>query len=190
MSADRQPTVRWVHVSDYYDLPLSGWIRVGGQYLYFNLECGFEADPRRYGLYVVPADRRLPHLRRVRKFRQLVGWHWDWRPGTRCRGSFSKSTHPNWQAFYALPEPPKIDLSVCRKVGVSRDLETVALLDAETVECPTCKGRGGWDSSGDGWSEYDECRDCGVTGRVTPQRGTEIKASNRALAAWCEEQMR
>lgn len=44
------------------------------------------------------------------------------------------------------------------------------------IECPTCRGKGGWQSWGDGWEEYDECRDCRETGRVTPERKAEIEA--------------
>lgn len=59
-----------------------------------------------------------------------------------------------------------------------------------TVECPICRGRGGFNSSGDGWSEYDECRECDETGRVTPERKAKIEADIARQDAWIEEQMR
>lgn len=60
----------------------------------------------------------------------------------------------------------------------------------ETVECPICLGKGGWVSSGDGWTEYDECWACGETGRVTPERKAKIEADSARMEAWIDEQRR
>lgn len=56
-------------------------------------------------------------------------------------------------------------------------------MDEATVECPHCRGAGGWTSSGDGWTEYDECRTCGETGRVTPERKAAIEDEDARLDA-------
>jgi hypothetical protein len=51
------------------------------------------------------------------------------------------------------------------------------------VQCPECNGKGGHMSSGDGWSEWDDCKCCDKDGR-----GTGGMVSERRLAQFRKEQ--
>lgn len=56
------------------------------------------------------------------------------------------------------------------------------------IECPHCKGKGGFVSSGDGWDEWDECRLCDPKGTSRhPGRTTadRVEAFRKAEAEEC-----
>ncbi len=56
------------------------------------------------------------------------------------------------------------------------------------MKCPECNGKAGHVSSGDGWSEWDECRCCNPrgdnnSGQTTQKRVDEYRAAEAAEAA-------
>ncbi len=56
------------------------------------------------------------------------------------------------------------------------------------IICPECNGKGGHMSSGDGWSEWDDCRCCdpngkGLGGKVSPTRLAAFRRAEAAEAA-------
>lgn len=56
------------------------------------------------------------------------------------------------------------------------------------ITCPECNGKGGHMSSGDGWSEWDDCRCCdphgrGTGGKVSKLRLDQFRAAEAAEAA-------
>jgi hypothetical protein len=73
--------IDWVWYDDYYDRPLSGWIRAGGKRYYYELLNETMDWYSLYGVYHVPRSVRIPHLLEHRMWRQMVGWTHDWRPG-------------------------------------------------------------------------------------------------------------
>lgn len=56
------------------------------------------------------------------------------------------------------------------------------------MRCPECDGKAGHTSSGDGWSEWDECPCCNPdgendTGEVTPERLAAFRAAEAVEVA-------
>lgn len=136
--ADRSP-IRSISISGYWDGPLSGWIRVDGQYYWFNC-IDDEHYWRVYNVYWIAKEHKLPYLNRVRQFRSMVGWHQTRYPG-RARTYF-KGSHQDqsFKDFYNLPSLPRIldlnlDYRQIKHVGIT-DLKTevVWLLDKESYD--------------------------------------------------------
>lgn len=73
--------VEWVWYRGYYDGPLSGWIRVNGRRYYYHIINDALHQYRLFSVYHVPRAIRVPHLLSHRRWRQMVGWDHDWRPG-------------------------------------------------------------------------------------------------------------
>lgn len=96
--------VDWISISGYWDGPLSGWIRVQGTRFWFEV-VDADAEDRQYLIFVVPLDEQLAAMRRLRQWRQLVGWHMERKPGG-PRSCFNIATHPNYRDYYALPPLP------------------------------------------------------------------------------------
>ena len=113
-----QLPIDWIHVGDYWDGPLYGWIRVKGRYLFFK------GNKRRsYDVFEIPRAIRLPHLRRTRMFRHIVGWHHDSKPGFKPRSGVKAF----YMAFYDLPRPPAFDPKADGKLIGETDLQTLSL---------------------------------------------------------------
>jgi hypothetical protein len=110
--------IQWVHVSDYWDGPLSGWLRAKGRYLFFKSNVG-----KSYDVFEVPRAIRLPHLRHTRMFRHMVGWHYDSKPGTKPRSGVKSLD----LAFYDLPKPPSFDPKTDGRHIGKTDLQTLDL---------------------------------------------------------------
>jgi hypothetical protein len=126
-------SIEWIHSSSKYDgIPQYGWVRVAGTYLFFTCQ---NEETYRFLLYKVPRDKKLEHLKLVRCFRNMVGWHCDYGPGkpirqTSFNGGASK---PGWRDFYLLPRPIEsgyelADVSV--KVGTT-NLQTAKIKNKE-----------------------------------------------------------
>lgn len=111
-------------VVDYYDQPLTGWLRAGGCYWYFRLRNDH------YEVFAAPREERIPHLLDHRKFRSMVGRHWDFYPG-RDRVPFDPRVKPEWEKFYEdrperLPEP-----TVLVRVGRTKLYDWKIVVDVE-----------------------------------------------------------
>jgi hypothetical protein len=93
--------IQFIDVSDHYDHPLAGWVRIESRYYWFTLsdqdwvksERWFNDETQEWvedeyewaGTYTICAitDRSLKAVRllRTRMFRHMVGWYWSHRPG-------------------------------------------------------------------------------------------------------------
>lgn len=98
--------VRWVCVCEYYDKPLTGWLRAQGKYLYFVTDDYYgDEEGTEYKVYDMPRELRLVHLRHHRQFRNIVGWHHEFAPdGRRGEGPF-----PGWRRYYNIEKPKPFD---------------------------------------------------------------------------------
>jgi hypothetical protein len=131
---EKMPTspVDWRWHGGFHDIPLNGWIRVAGRRYYYRVLDAFSYYPL-YTVWNIPRDLRAPHMIAHRRWRHLVGWHCDRRPGE-PKLFFSSEEKPDWKSYYDDPRPaPKIDFDhegvTCR--GIT-DLNEVRWLNPLT----------------------------------------------------------
>jgi len=101
--------VDWMFYDDYYDRPLTGWIRVKGKRYYFSLLNQPLDGQSLWGVYHVPRAIRIPHLLSHRRWRQIVGWNHDRRPGEETRAAKPKvmdnfSRYSAEEEYHNLPD--------------------------------------------------------------------------------------
>jgi hypothetical protein len=88
---------------------------VRGRYLFFKSNVG-----KSYDVFEIPRAIRLPHLRRVKTFRHMVGWHCDSKPGFKSRSGVKSLD----LAFYDLLKPPSFDPKTDGRLIDKTDLQT------------------------------------------------------------------
>lgn len=91
--------VESINVMGHYDIHLSGWLRAGGQYLYFDI-VDDEADDPVYNVFeITDRSARLEALRKLQSWRHEIGWHWFRYGGTK-RGEPGSSRHGGLKPGY------------------------------------------------------------------------------------------
>lgn len=141
-------------IKDYWDYPLDGFIRTKGYYLYFSADFGDGYNPVYYKLYMITdKELRVRTLMESRRFRHMVGWHWEYKKGEN-RGRFNPASKPNWEDYYKLEnrsvnhEKLKNSIkTVGTYIGKTYDLRTLKINNEFynkyfLPKCMLCKGEG------------------------------------------------
>jgi len=120
----------WVHTSNYYDMPISGLVRVQGTYYHFDLE-DFGAPKPTYIISEFESkEEKLAYLKRTRSFRHHVGWHCDYKPNQKItRVIVPKKGGMDWFKDKANYDPDNRQEPKLKKVGVSHSLRSVKFED-------------------------------------------------------------
>jgi hypothetical protein len=111
-----------IHISDWYDQPLTGWLRTNGKYYYFHISYNIFDDTGDYAyhlIYDIEPQLKLQHLKRVRAWRHMMGWNED---------SPHKVIHNNRNRdFYNLPKPEEINIDDYSAIGIALDFTEIEL---------------------------------------------------------------
>ncbi len=117
--------ITFISEYDYWDRPLTGWLRVKGRYHYFHIDDA-HADEGVWSIYKVPRDITLVHLKRVRRWRQLVGWASDYNPqdeNWKLPIGYRDDYEEGVKKFNEEGRMPDINLEECTLIGKTNDLE-------------------------------------------------------------------